>query len=498
MAKLSVEAKVGFFVIIGIIILSYMSMKLGKLSFKRDSGYILKVFFDSASGLAEDVPVEIAGVEVGRVQTISLMNGKALVILKINSDTKISKNVKAIIRTKGILGDKYIELVQGTEQAPFMKPGDQILNASPATDIDTLMKVLEEVAININKLTGSFANVMGGEEGEASLRTIFENVKEMVETLNLTVQKNNTNVTQIISNLSDFSKKLKNISDTHSDDIRSIITNIHGASEEIEQLISGINKITTKLNQGKGSLGKLINEEETVNNLNDMLADLKNITEKINSGKGTIGKLIKEDETADRINTTLSGINDYIRKQETFRTYLNYRGEYLFNSGDVKSYLSLRIQPKEDKYYLFNVVDDPRGKDSITDITRTINDSTTTERIVETERDGLKFSAQIAKRYYDIGFRGGLFESTGGIGIDYYFFDDHLMLSMEAFDFDPDRNFHLKFKADYTPFNYIYITSGLDDFISDEGNESFFIGAGINFSDEDIKTILSNIPLPTN
>ena len=498
MAKLSVEAKVGFFVILGIIILSYMSMKLGKMSFKRDLGYALQVYFDSASGLAEDVPVEIAGVEVGRVQTISLVDGKALVTLKIDSDVKISKNVKAIIRTKGILGDKYVELVQGSEKAIFMKPGDRILNTSPATDIDTLMNILGEVAKNMNKLTSSLANVMGSEEGESSLRTIFENVKEMVETLNSTVQENNTNVTQIIANLYDFSNKLKNISDTHSDDIRSIITNIHGASEEIENLISGINEITTKLNQGKGSLGKLINEEETVNNLNDMLADLKNITDKINSGEGTIGKLVKEDETADRINSTLSSITDYIQKQETFRTYLDYRGEYLFDSQDVKSYLSLRIQPKEDKYYLFKVVDDPRGKDSITDITRTINGSKTTERIVETERNGLKFSAQIAKRYYNIGFRGGLFESTGGIGVDYYFFHDHLTLSMEAFDFDPDRNFHLKFKADYTPFNYIYITSGLDDFISDEGNKSFFIGAGINFSDEDIKTILSSIPLPTN
>lgn len=64
MTKLSAEAKVGVFVIIGLIILAYMSLKVGKLNFQGEDGYLLTVNFDSASGLAVDVPVEIAGVEV--------------------------------------------------------------------------------------------------------------------------------------------------------------------------------------------------------------------------------------------------------------------------------------------------------------------------------------------------------------------------------------------------------------------------------------------------
>ncbi len=73
---MSSEAKVGVFVIIGILILTYMSMKVGGVSFTRAKGYDVNVYFDSATGLAEDVQVEIAGVEVGRVRKISLENGK--------------------------------------------------------------------------------------------------------------------------------------------------------------------------------------------------------------------------------------------------------------------------------------------------------------------------------------------------------------------------------------------------------------------------------------
>ena len=183
-----------------------------------------------------------------------------------------------------------------------------------------------------------------------------------------------------------------------------------------------------------------------------------------------------------------------MQKQEAFRTYLDYRGEYLFDSEEVKSYLSLRIQPRKDKYYLLQIVDDPRGLESETDITTTTNGAVTTQNIKKNEKNEIKFSAQIAKRYYDLGLRGGIFESTGGFAFDYYLFKDRLTLSLEAFDFDPDTNAHLKFKADFTPLKHLYITSGFDDFISDEGNESFFIGAGINFLDEDIKLLLSDLP----
>ena len=466
MSKISAEAKVGVFVVIGMIILGYMSMKVGNFTFGRAAGYDVKVYFDSVSGLVEDVQVEVAGVEVGRVRKISLENGKALVVLRINSNVMLTKDVKAVIRTKGILGDRYVELIPGSSAAPLIQDGGKIVYTVPTTDMDALISTLGKVATNINKLTNSLANVIGGKDGEASLRFILDNTKEMIEALNRTVQENNKDVNRIIANLAEFSETL--------------------------------NDIISKVNKGKGSIGRLVNEDETIDNLNAALTSLKTITDKINSGEGSIGKLINEDETVENINTSLTSINDYLQKEETFRTYVDYRGEYLFDSDAAKSYLSLRIQPKEDKYYLLQIVDDPGGKDKVTDTTTTTGGVTSTEHRVESDKDALKFSAQIAKRYYDIAFRGGLFESTGGLAIDYYFFDDRLTFSMEAFDFDPDRNAHLKFKADFTPFQHIYLTAGFDDFISNQGKESFFVGVGISFSDEDIKTLLTNIPIPKN
>ncbi len=496
MKRLSVEAKVGFFVVIGILILAYMSMKLGRLQYGPDKRYEVYGYFDSAEGLVKGVPVQVAGVEVGRVKDIILEAGKAKVILQLDPDVEIGEDVEALIRTKGVLGDKYVELVLGLPQAPPIKRGGRIRQTVSATNIDTLLQQLGSIGKDIKEFTGTFSGVLGGEDGKASLKIIIDNLQELAQTLNETVKRNQENINRTLDNFSFFSKDLREISGTNKEALREIVANFREASGQLRETIIAFNQITEKINCGEGTIGKLIHDEETVETMNQTLVALRDIAEKIDRGEGTIGRLVKDEETVDNLNTTLSSINEYLQKEERFQTYVDYRGEYLFDAEDMKSYLSLRIQPKEDKYYLLQIVDDPAGKKKETVTTTTEGGVTTTENKEEIEKDKLKFSAQIAKRYYDLGLRGGIFESTGGVAADYYLFDDRLVLSMEAFDFDPDENPHLKFKMDYTPFQFLYLTGGFDNFISDEGKESVFVGVGLQFSDQDLKTLISGAPIP--
>lgn len=468
MAKLSPEAKVGIFVFIGLMTLAYMSMRVGKFELGK-KGYELRVYFDSATGLAKDAPVQIAGVEIGRVDAIALDQGKAKVTLIIKHGIKIGRDVEAAIRTRGMLGDKYVELILSAQKEPMLKDGDQISRTTSAADVDKLLNQLSEIGEDVKKVSNSFAGAVGGEEGKRSLQIIVDNLQELTKALNRSVQDNNQNIKEMITNLTQFSRNL-------------------------EEVMVTIKEITDKVSRGEGTIGKLINKDETIEYLNDSLGSLKEISNKINKGQGSVGKLINEDETVKNLNDTLTSINDYLQKQDTFRTYVDYRGEYLLDSDDMKSYLSLRIQPKEDKYYLLQIVDDPAGKTTTTTTKKTIGGVPQPIVEEETEEEGLKFSALIAKRYYDLTLRGGIIESTGGFGLDYHFFKDRLMFSFDAFDFDPDEDPHLKFKVEFSPIRHIYITAGFDDFVSGEGNESVFLGAGISFSDEDLKTLLSAVP----
>ncbi|MBW2259419.1 MAG: MCE family protein, partial [Deltaproteobacteria bacterium] len=176
MTKLSAEAKVGFFVVIGMLILAYMSMKAGKLEYVRDKGYDLYADFDSAEGIVKGVPVEIAGVEVGRVKDIRLEAGRARITLQMDPEIQIGDDSQAIIRSKGILGDKYVEIVLGSPEVQPIQPGGQIARTQSPANIDTLLKQLSTIGTDIKNITESLSGALGGEEGESSLRAIVDNM----------------------------------------------------------------------------------------------------------------------------------------------------------------------------------------------------------------------------------------------------------------------------------------------------------------------------------
>jgi len=474
MFSISTEAKVGLFVLVALIVLGYMSFRVGEYGFGIKKGYLVSVVFDNATGLERDASVQIAGVEVGRVENISLKNGKALVTMRMLPSVKLEKDVEAKIKSYGILGDKYIDIVPGTDGDAYIAAGGHIERTEQQADIDKLLSELGYIAADVMAVTASLKKVVGTDEGEANLKAIIENTRSITENLNRVVTQNDEKFNVMIANLDE-------------------------ASSEMRKAFTTLNSIVAKIDSGEGTIGQLVENKEAFDNLNETLVSLREITDKINEGEGTIGRLINDEETVDNLNKglksidkSMEGIERYISKAEQFRTFLGFRGEYLFDSGDGKGYFDLTIRPKEDKFYILGVVADPQGRRTITDTT--VGGITT--RTEKWERDELLFTAQIGKRFNDIALRGGIFESTAGIGIDYFTLDDNLQLTFEAFDFNSDKNAHLKAYAQYRLLKHIYLSAGWDDFISNEDTDSPFIGFSIQFEDEDLKYLLGSVPIP--
>lgn len=140
MKRSSVEILVGIFVLIGIVCVGYLTIKLGKMEWIGDDYYSVSAQFRSVSGLKPGSQVEMAGVEIGRVDTISFDKEKqaALVKLKIRKDIALTDDVIASVKTSGLIGDKYIKLSPGGSDR-FLKPGDVITETESALDIEDLI-----------------------------------------------------------------------------------------------------------------------------------------------------------------------------------------------------------------------------------------------------------------------------------------------------------------------------------------------------------------------
>ncbi len=492
MFVLSSEAKVGLFVLVGLIILGYMSFRVGQQGASFRKGYPVDVVFSNAAGLERDASVQIAGVEIGRVESIKLRDSKALVTLRIDPAIRLEKSTSAAIRTRGVLGDKYIELTPGTKDQNYITPGGEITQAEKAADLDRLLQKVSSIADDIKAVTSTLSKVMGGEAGQSSLSDILENTRQLTRNLNAVVMNNEANLSAMLKNSRDLTGNLNKIVVENDDKVVQVIDNLKSASKEMEKTFASLSDITETIQKGEGTVGQLVKDRTTVDKLNKTLTSLQEVSEKINQGKGTIGKLVNEEETVKNLNEGLSGINRYVNKAEQFRTSLGYRGEYLINKSDAKSYLNLRIQPREDMFYLLGVVNDPRGRRTVKDTT--VNGVTTRQE--EFDKSGFLFDLQIGKRFKDLVLRGGLFESSGGAGLDYMMLNDKLKLTFEAFDFAQDRRAHLKAMAEYRLFKHIYLSGGWDDFASDQGNRSPFVGFGIRFEDDDLKYLLTTTPIP--
>lgn len=138
MEKTKLELIVGVFVLVGILCLGYLSIKLGKLELIGGNVYEVVAQFNSASGLKPGSAIEIAGVEVGRVRAITLKEDRAAVTLAVDDTVKLYTDTIASIKTRGIIGEKFLALSPGGGGDP-LKPGDTIRDTESGLDLEELV-----------------------------------------------------------------------------------------------------------------------------------------------------------------------------------------------------------------------------------------------------------------------------------------------------------------------------------------------------------------------
>jgi phospholipid/cholesterol/gamma-HCH transport system substrate-binding protein len=140
MKNITTELIVGLFMIAGFFAFGYLSLQMGEFSvFDLEKNYGIEAEFDNVSGLKVGAAIEIAGVNVGKVARVELTKqGLAKVEMLINHDVGITGDAIASIRTQGLIGDKYIKIIQGADEE-MLKEGDVIFDTESSIDFEELV-----------------------------------------------------------------------------------------------------------------------------------------------------------------------------------------------------------------------------------------------------------------------------------------------------------------------------------------------------------------------
>jgi phospholipid/cholesterol/gamma-HCH transport system substrate-binding protein len=433
---MSAAAKVGAFFVIALVLAGLLIWRIEDLRLGRGKGQRISVQFKDVAGLDAKSTVRVAGVRVGKVRRIRIDNttGNAIVDMDIDPNVDLRQGASAAVANLGLLGEKYVELVPGPVGAPPLPEGS-VLKGDVPVSFDQITRLARDIELDIKGISKNLNQSLGGPEGEERLRTIVENVRIITDDLRVMVASNRTNVDSTLANFKEFSgvlvqlvDRLDNLVASNQANVTQGIANIREISQKLETTADNLNDITGRIREGKGTVGKLIESDETHKNLNDALVAVKEGVGGLNKALGSIGRT---------------------------KFDLGVRSELLTRFSRGKGYFSLDIEPAESpRFYRLELASEPFGRrvDTTTTNRTTFPDGHTEVTITDTTENKYDFaiSALFGWRWKDLALRAGVIESKGGAGLDYMLLKDRLRFSADIWDFNhTDFSAHAKLAGRY-------------------------------------------------
>lgn len=505
MGNLGTEFKVGLFTIIAGAIIAYMFFVLSPEYFVNDEYKRYYSIVRDAAGIVTKTHVKTNGVIVGKVVSISLQANQTRLDFEIKGTVKIPEGSSIAIKEKGLLGDVFLEIIRGDDTGQYIEDGGFLPPADDQVSLSALISVAGSIGKDIKEVTGILAKVLGGNEGERDIKQIVDDVKGLAENARLLIEENRAGVKEIVSDIQSTTNTLRNVLGGKEGDLNEIITNVRLATADLREFSVAIRDIVNDENKEK--IDKIIAAfDHTMEDVEVTAKNIRLVADKIEKGEGTIGKLVNDDDTLTDLQAAINDVREVLSPATKLQLAVDYHG-LVRKDETTQHYFNTYLRTRPDKFYLLGFTDhsetvvetqvetlNPQdvSDDNVGSVTKS------RERIVENR--AIRFNVQFGKRWHFAQLRFGLFESTGGIASDFFLLSDRIKLSLEAFNWSSTstkrRTAHLKAYASILFFKHIYAVVGVDDITRldpDTGNISndpnYFLGAGLNFDDHDLKAL---------
>lgn len=456
--SMTTETKVGLMVMVALGALGWLTYSSGSIGSRTSDRRVLETEMPSATGIRPGTKVMMAGVAVGDVSRIYLSDhGTAMVEIAVDDAVKLPNNVVAQIASNGLVGEKYVALT--TDFSPdgmLLPPNVNTIPSKGAASVDDMLSSFGEISNDLKSVSTSLREALGGPENAAKLTRIVNNIEGISDRLNGMLSGQTGN--------------------------------------DINLVADNLAKITTRLEKGEGTMGRLLTEDKLLDDLDSAASNLRSFATKINNGNGSVAQLVNDGTTVDKLNTALDSLAGVAGRLENFQTIVEFNGYSLLAEDNVtKGNFMVTLKPRPTRYYVLGVSTDGFASKS---------DEGSRGRnpyIGQDFGDDLKFTAQFGHVYenavmgHDVGLRLGLKNSSFGIGADMSFFRGRLETNLDVYDWGGEFNGnatdgpHIDLGAKYMLYGTnLYAMGGIDNAVNSR-YASPFAGLGFRFADDDLK-----------
>ncbi len=521
-----------------------MGFSIGVFRFDRGNYYGYTIGFNDISGLVRKAEVKIAGVKVGWVEDIILQPEayqKAQARVMVHRNYRLYENAYGTVRQDGLLGPKYIEVIPGDPGLSKLEPGVMLREPSQEpVSVDGLLREFKTITSNVKEVSAAFNSALGGDVGSERLRGLVEHLSvaaSHIASVSQVLERSFVNNEEHLATLLQLGSTINRVVEKlESDILPSFNASVNSIANAFDR---DFGRIATNVEVVSNTI------DEAAGEARDGLHTLGSVATKIDEGTGLVGKLINEDEIYRDIKIAADGIRKYISKLDRLQIVIDAHSESMITPAenyfweDNKGYLEARIFPQEDYFFAIQYMQSEKGFLNRTE--QEVNYTyRTSEGFEESSQDQAEYSAQYPVRVYpetlDIGDGFRLFDLAGireerikffrdagrlgvqfgkifgdfalragiidgfvgaGVDIDVPFRTDKFrwVSTFEAFDINgrnriDDRRPHVKWLNRMYFMRNLYFTFGADDFIS-KHNKSLFYGLGFRFGDDDLKYFMS-------
>lgn len=481
--------------------------------------------------------------------SVARVDMRVIASLRIPTDSWLKKE------SLGVLGAKALFLELG-ESDVLVSPGERIVNVRAQTGLDALQNRAEGIVASLESITRKIDRDLGGitqdvrgitytlhrfmvGDGDTpplnevyalvmnEIRKVAVSVERAVRDVDGMLVENDDSVAGLLRNLHAISTDIVALTsgpsqsadgaNAEAGDLRQTMTQIRKVSDDLAIVTSSLKNI---IGANEGEVDQGVKQlRHTLDELNRSLTSLAEVSGRVERGEGTVGRLLTDERMADKLEYAVTGASDFVSGLTSLETHVDLGTWYNFNESTARVTFGLKLQPKPDKYYLFEIIEDGGG---IERLTRTLQETSSegsdvTEREVVRQYDNsIRVTAMFAKRFWDfLVLRAGLIETSGGVGANLMFWDDRIELRSDLFNFSGPRDKVIegdplygewtwprwRTLVKFQPVPYVYLTAGVDDVLNYQVNPArsgygfdYFMGAGITFQDEDLRSILPFVP----
>lgn len=465
---MKLETKVGLFVVVGFLMLFGLSTQVGTFQIGKKDGYPIYIEVLDASGLERNAKVKSRGIDIGIVEDFVLKPQSVQIKLSIEKVIQIPLDSVVSIKQESMLGVKYIDIEFSNEKL-YLAQNDTLTKNKTYASFDQTSDSINEAAKKVDKFIERLDSLIA--KNEQNFSELIYNFKMAGAEFRETGAMINQKLPKVLDNFERVGAEFETTGKTINEKLPKVLDKFENVGSEFETTGKSINEKLPPI------MDKFTKLEDTVQGmLEENRETLKSAIKNVDSAFAGV------DKATVKVESSFDKLDKYLSSTTKSNLGVEAKVEHMSNDGYNKSYFGIDYSPKPTIHYLVDVVATDDYRDGVGTQTH--------------EKGRTLISAQYGKDFGNTRFRGGIIESTGGFGADYFMLNKKLKFSLEAFDFNAyndvrGSNTHLKSYLTYTMKKHIQLYTGYDNFLNPDSKNLFF-GLGVKFEDDDLKYLIGS------